>query len=68
MAITLARRQYEDRMMLLKQVRDDWWHVHRAVRSNRPEAVIWRLQRLKRTKDLHALTLPELLVASGAVR
>ncbi len=68
MAITLARRQQEDRMMLLKQVRDDWWQVHRAVRANRLEAVIWRLQRLERTRVLHALTLPELLVASGSIR
>ncbi|MBA2364766.1 MAG: hypothetical protein H0V86_14670 [Chloroflexia bacterium] len=55
-------------MLLLKQVREDWWQVHRAVRSNRPEAVIWRLQRLERTRCMHALTLPELLVASGSIR
>jgi len=67
-AITLARRQHEDRMLLLKQVREDWWQVHRAVRSNRPEAVIWRLQRLEQTRCMHALTLPELLVASGSIR
>ncbi len=54
--------------MLMQQLREEWWQLHRAVLAKRPDAVIWRLQRLQKTRGMHKLTLAEMLVASGSVR
>ncbi len=68
MAITVASKHREDRGLLMQQLREEWWQLHRAVLAKRSDAVIWRLQRLQKTKGMHKLTLAEMLVASGSVR
>lgn len=68
MAITLARKQREERAAVLQELREDWIQMRKAVQSNRPEAVLWRLQRVQQAKGMHQLTLPEMLVASDVIR
>ena len=67
LATNVARRQRVERTLVLRQLREDWIHLHRAAAAKRPETVIWRLDRVQRAKSMHHLTLAELLIASGAV-
>lgn len=68
MALTIPRRQRVERALVLSLVGQDWWQLRRAAEAKRPEAVLWRLQRVQQSKGMHQLTLPEMLVASGSVR
>lgn len=69
MAVTVATKaRKEERNLLMLQLREDWWKLHRAAEAKRPEAVIWQLQQIEQTKRTHNLTLAEMLVGSGCVR
>lgn len=69
MAVTVATRaRMEERSLLMRQLRDDWWKLHRAAAAGRPDAVVWQLQQIEQTKRTHSLTLAEMLVGSGCVR
>ncbi len=68
MAIHVMRRQRVDRTVAMRELREDWWQLRKAVQAQRPEAVLWRLQRVQKTKGMHRLTLAEMLVGSGTIR
>ena len=69
MAVTVATKaRMDERRLLMRQLREDWWKLHRAAGAKRPDAVIWQLQQIEQTKRTHNLTLAEMLVASGCVR
>ena len=67
MAVHVARKQRLDRAEAIEQVREEWGQIRKAVAANRPEAVLWRLQRVRQVKGTHKLTLAELLVGGGTI-
>ena len=68
MAVQAARKQRVERAQAIREAREEWWALRKAVEAERGDAVIWRLQRLQKAKGMHRLTLAELLVAGGTVR
>lgn len=67
MAVHVERRQRLDRAEAIEQVRQEWGQIRKAVAANRPEAVLWRLQRVRQAKGTYNLTLAELLVGGGTI-
>lgn len=67
MAVHVAPKQRLDRAEAIEQVREEWGQIRKAVAANRPEAVLWRLQRVHQARGMHKLTLAELLVAGGTI-
>ena len=65
---TTIQRQGVERTLAIRELREDWRLLAKAVKAGRPEAVLWRLRRVQQTRGMHGITAAEMLVASGAVR
>lgn len=68
MSISFSPRTRAPRSSVVAEAKRSWWQLHRAAQAKEYGALVAGLRQLDRCRHSQALTLPEMLVASGSVR
>lgn len=66
MALALGRNRSGTKEAALRDTKSNWKQLRQAVESSQVESVGSRLAEVERAQRIHDLTLPEMLVGSGA--